>query len=108
MSDLISREAAIAEITSWIFTDEELEGEGDEYRYFNRGLKRAIKVLTEVRAVDAEPVRHGKWIYRDDGLTYWWECSICSDCESKKSPYCPNCSAKMDGGMTDGKYQRKD
>lgn len=44
----------------------------------------------------AVPVRHGKWIYREDDLTYWWECSICSDCESKKSPYCPSCGARMD------------
>lgn len=59
-------------------------------------LRLAIRRVNKLPAVDAEPVRHGKWIYREEGLTYWWECSICSDYESKKTPYCPNCGARMD------------
>jgi hypothetical protein len=106
MSELISREAAIAEITSWIFTDEDLEGEGDEYRYFNRGLKRAIKALAEVPAVDAVevvrckdckqrglpscPMWHEEYFYdEDDGGDYYTFDNTTDD------GYC-HCGAKMD------------
>lgn len=95
-NDLISRETAIAEITSWIFTDEDLEGEYDEYQYFNQGIKRAIKALAKVPAVDAEPVRHAAWTYKDDDVCYWWECNACGSGETMNTAYCPNCGAKMD------------
>lgn len=104
-NDLISREAAIAEITSWIFTDEDLEGEGDEYQYFNRGLKRAIKALAKVPAVEAEPVRHGlRTVYTIWHTSAWGEIHTKFECcgfdvkGTKKYNYCPNCGAKMDGG----------
>lgn len=52
--------------------------------------------------VDAEPVRHGKWIVKDDIYFVCSECSELSDYECdgthKQSLYCPNCGAKMDGG----------
>ena len=53
-------------------------------------------------AVDAEPVRHGRWLK----LAYdpaWTKCSECG-CnwelgmvENCNMTYCPNCGAKMDG-----------
>lgn len=47
-------------------------------------------------AVDAEPVRHGRWIRQDNTFTRY----MCSECESKNhgghENYCPNCGAKMD------------
>ena len=72
-----------------------------------------INVLTEVRdkvralpAVDAEPVRHGKWIkYAPADFPYPYhhddyECSVCSTLwaskEIKNMHYCPSCGAKMD------------
>ena len=52
--------------------------------------------------VDAESVRHGRWIV-DDGCSY---CSVCRNNFKKaimtKAKYCPMCGAKMDGGE-DGK-----
>lgn len=59
--------------------------------------------------IDAEPVRHGRWIqlryggYVDGCLIYdEWECSECQyGCEGEEEPplnYCPECGAKMDGG----------
>lgn len=50
--------------------------------------------------VDAEPVRHGKWIFNKEKHT--WECSEChyqinSILDESKSNYCPNCGCKMDG-----------
>lgn len=56
--------------------------------------------------IDAEPVRHGKWIehhkpYTWMGYTYW-SCSECGfECGYEKditirTNYCPDCGAKMD------------
>ena len=49
--------------------------------------------------VDAVEVVHGRWMltHGEDGLYY--DCSICGHCagRGRKSNYCPNCGAKMDG-----------
>ena len=64
-----------------------------------------MRVVWDVPFVDAEPVRHGRWI--DDCTNII--CSECkaeysdeivfmnSDCETADLSYCPNCGAKMDG-----------
>lgn len=53
---------------------------------------------TLLNSVDAEPTKHGKWIYEDEIVT-------CSNCggfwtakDLTKFPhyYCPHCGAKMD------------
>lgn len=60
----------------------------------------ALYAVEYVEAVEAEPVRHGRW--------YWlaydakpeignWHCSLCNGIGSRKTPYCPNCGARMDG-----------
>ena len=61
--------------------------------------------LAECQTVDAEPVRHGKWILErePDGTPYCFHCSVCDDDFrhtgiKTKYKYCPNCGAKMDGG----------
>ena len=52
---------------------------------------------------EAEPVRHGKWIYHPDDLFPCESKQECSICHSKElftldnENYCPNCGAKMDG-----------
>lgn len=49
--------------------------------------------------VDAEPVRHGKWIDRNGAIVApFWERYECSECgaRSDNSNYCPNCGARMD------------
>lgn len=57
-------------------------------------LKRCID---EALAIDAEPVRHGKWIAQDTSRTKF----MCSECNAKNygghENYCPNCGARMDG-----------
>ena len=53
--------------------------------------------------IEAEPVRHGRWIYEEDSdgdIS-----SICSECRHKyrfDNNFCPNCGAKMDGGADNG------
>lgn len=47
--------------------------------------------------IDAEPVRHGRWSSDDFGV---WYCSECGSSQIKRSYFCPECGAKMDGGET--------
>ena len=79
MSDLISREAAIKMI---------LEG---------GCTAAALGKVVALPVVDAEPVRHGKWVYHEDDIMSWNSCSLCG-CEAfdlHGANYCPNCGAKM-------------
>ena len=63
-----------------------------------------IEALEAMPAADVEPVRHGEW--------FGTECSLCggsymdyADSDSycaigePRPDYCPNCGAKMDGGV---------
>lgn len=67
--------------------------------------------VDESPTVDAEPVRHGKWIIRDNPGTGWYRitCSECGEDVTSNAPcigffpnakviwdYCPECGAKMD------------
>lgn len=61
------------------------------------------KVVCNAPAVDAEAVRHGRWIAENiRKKSYLRQCSVCNKiayfcgtgCSYK---YCPNCGAKMDG-----------
>lgn len=63
---------------------------------------------------DVAPVRHGYWVWDEDGMDWGIGSWRCSECHTRpetwwqgdrSSPYnksghyyCPNCGAKMDGG----------
>ena len=67
-------------------------------------------------AADVVPVVHGEWVYETDEDAIWRTKAICSACKcvvannthltheygvenfEKMHKFCPNCSAKMDGG----------
>lgn len=59
-------------------------------------LGGAMAAISTIPAVDAAPVRHGRWICQDVGRTRF----MSSDCKSENyegfERYCPNCGAKMD------------
>ena len=66
--------------------------------------------LNAAKTVDAEPVRHGRWIsivYDSyaDGAPVWdkWECSECyhehNGEEDTLTDFCPDCGARMDGDV---------
>lgn len=74
-------------------------------------LKKVIEIFpTE----DFAPVKHGHWVYNQNGHDWGlgaWECSLCHSVNNNLpidkrfspyvyagSKYCPNCGAKMDGG----------
>lgn len=65
-------------------------------------------------AADVAPVKHGHWVYNQNGHDWGlgaWECSLCHSVNNNLpidkrfspyvyagSKYCPNCGAKMNGG----------
>lgn len=64
--------------------------------HFIYGIESVLEYARNLPRVDAEPVRHGRWIRQDDTFTRY----MCSECESKNHAghenFCPNCGAKMD------------
>lgn len=68
----------------------------------------AVAEIDWMPTVDAVPVVHAYWIIKPHG-TYGQLRAFCSACgkhsgiggivSNQKKPYCPNCGAKMDGGM---------
>lgn len=93
MSDYISKNEVIE------YLNEECEaGCIDIYSAQQRReiFREAIECIESFETIDAELVRHGKWLdYLKEGLKY-----KCSECESRFDrpyKYCPCCGAKMDG-----------
>ena len=98
MDDLISRKVAIdalAKFVPYAICDESTES-------YTNGLTDAYNLICQLPS--AEPVRHGKWIWKgEDGDSRW----MCSECKCKEYVptcngvpniwnYCPNCGARMD------------
>ena len=80
--DLIDREELLKTLRNF-----------DYVKWYYRDLTDAI---INMPTVDAEPVRHGKWIAQDTSRTKF----MCSECKAKNygghEKYCPNCGAKME------------
>ena len=63
-----------------------------------------IKAIIDVApTIDAEPVKHGRWIEKQQAISYceddvdvFYKCSVCGCQCCGEPPYCPNCGAKMD------------
>ena len=69
------------------------------------GFHDVIELLEKVPTIEAEPVRHGRWIEQEaPNMDTYYDCSVCGEsfCLIEGSPmdnlyiYCPNCGAKMD------------
>ena len=67
------------------------------------GIKTCLTFLNNAKTIEAEPVRHGRWI--DKG-----EYAVCTECGGRsgtqydgvepvplRAQFCPNCGAKMAG-----------
>ena len=70
----------------------------DELLHHSRPLALAYLALTED---DSVPVTRGRWVthYRSGTPVAEGYVSTCCDMwNNRKSDYCPNCGAKMDGG----------
>ena len=113
--DLISREALIKELEQRHLDDVFIKRGLPPMRKMSLECNRALKtqgdairdVINDMPAVDAEPVRHGKWekirdsqMYDDYYCVYFdYECSNCGDVTNDRHNlprYCPYCGAKMD------------
>lgn len=91
--DLIDRQAAIDVL------EERLQANGYCNVALASELNRSIGYLMRLPTVEAEPVRHGKWVKK-------WHtgfhkelpcCSVCGYCAVFWWDYCPNCGARQDG-----------
>ena len=67
------------------------------------GIKTCLTFLNNANTIEAEPVRHGRWILerKPDGKPYCFHCSVCDDDFhyigiTVAYDYCPNCGAKME------------
>ena len=99
--DLIDRQALIGVFAGLV----PYAIDGPEDDAYARGLDAGYQALVEAPAVDAEPVKRGKWITCDDG---WggvhYQCSACGQewflvdgtPEENGMNYCPHCGAKME------------
>ena len=55
------------------------------------------KALAQCKTIEAEPVRHGRWIYINGREYLGSHCSNCQKWYDYKHNYCPNCGTRMDG-----------
>ena len=123
MAEYIEREALLAELEDEIdFVSPFYNAEQNQY--FTMGLRCAYRDAQRFPAADVVEVRHGEWVedgYDDipcvcsccgaeaqytstfeETFDYDWEENLCSTGyeETRKyirTPFCPNCGAKMDG-----------
>lgn len=62
----------------------------------------AMQIVATAPAADVAPVVHGRWIPVDGGQHKCSRCHTVRKTDVARDHYCPNCGAKMDGGVTDG------
>lgn len=86
--EYIEREKALEKVIEVKHHDPELSGVV---------LHRYIKEidLKAIPAADVAPVVHGRKI-EDEGIGFFYLCSLCGECLPYGANYCPNCGAKMD------------
>ena len=95
MSDLIDRQAAIDAISALI----SYENPDITTAAYHRGLRDARDLILRLSSVDPKQ-KTGTWV-ESEGSDDWH----CSECKFKmpwkdqKTPYCPNCGAKMENSV---------
>lgn len=97
MTEYVEKEEAIKAIANDL---------PEQVRYSREDAGDCIRYMD---AADVAPVRHGRWIIHQafEGKRHNCnECIECSECNTwfghdcyAKTNYCPNCGAKMDGGI---------
>lgn len=104
MDDLISRKALKNAIATARANYNTCPNYNELFNYFSDVVSA---MSDELPAVDAEPVRHGKWIKASGMLPPECHdkkrCSVCANFalhdrvgRVRPSNYCPNCEAKME------------
>ena len=65
------------------------------------GKKDVINLIVNLPIADITPVLYGRWVHHIAGgkqISACW-CSVCNVEHETEQNYCPNCGAKMDGGV---------
>ena len=96
MGDLISRKALLEAIDERDKLVRKLTANVDDEDEIIVTLSAVRKFVNNRPGVDAEPVRHSKWVCRTPGV---FSCGACLGLALGNRPtcYCPDCGAKMDG-----------
>lgn len=96
--DLISRKALLEAIDERerIMRKHVPDIQDDELRPTLKSIREFVRNRP---AVDAEPVRHARWLDDDRYFRYGERCSACASGSTGngRNKYCPNCGARMDG-----------
>ena len=99
LNDLISRQEAINKILEYF-----IEYHGGAFREDDQ--RALIEVFEKMPTVDAEPVRHGRWVEEvtDDGKGFprtEYTCPFCQYKTRADTNYCPECGARLsEDGIT--------
>lgn len=93
--DMISRSAIKDQFEEYIAVGDKRFVEG---MFHFRNI--VLDAIDNAPTVAAAPEVHGRWeeIYDPYGELEEWIHGECGRCSKEKSPYCPNCGARMDGG----------
>ena len=68
--------------------------------FCNHG-EQYIPDMSKIPTADIEEVRHGEWIWTENGeedYEQFWVCSVCKEKSYIETKFCSDCGAKMDGG----------
>ena len=64
-------------------------------------VQNSRDLVAKFPTADVVEVRHGVWIWTENGTEdyeQYWICSCCGDKDYIEYNYCPHCGAKMGGG----------
>lgn len=94
--DLIDKEKLAADMYKACFIED---------YYFNKGMQKwdngnwiRYKVFEKILEKQPSAEKTGKWIDVENDIDYYpFMCSECYETVIKRTNYCPNCGAKMEG-----------
>ena len=93
MADLIDRQTLLLTLGQMVNN-----GKTDEMRKgVFAGLEYCRQLIEMQKPVEAEPVRHGRWIDWSMFGKLQYQCSECKAEMKFKTNFCPRCGERMDG-----------
>ena len=117
MDEYIRIEDAVGEVEFGITLASKINIETGEWTELfqreNDELRNAVERIKSLPAADVVPVVHGHWEYIDDTYCGFKDtdvrCSVCKTTTNikhfRKTKWCPDCGALMDGKRKDGEHE---